>query len=63
MTIVYVHHIRDAKVCMRGARQWFEQHDLSWPEFLDKGMPLEQVEAIDDAFAQRVAETARRENL
>lgn len=59
--IVRVHHIRNAQICMKGARTWFERHDLSWDDFLDHGLPLEQVEAIEDALAQRVAEAARQE--
>lgn len=61
MITVRVEHIRNAGVCMRGARKWFELRGLSWSEFLSNGMPIDQVEALDDAFANRVAAAAREE--
>lgn len=57
--MVQVQHLRHANLCMRGARQWFGHHDLDWTQFLTKGLPVEDVEKIDDALARQVAQIAR----
>jgi hypothetical protein len=36
---VYTRHIRAAKVCMGGSRQFFVKHNLDWNDFLDNGIP------------------------
>lgn len=59
--IVTVNHIRQAKLCSRGARQWFELHKLNWNEFITKGLPIETLEALDDALAKRVCQCCRDE--
>ncbi|MBS0463506.1 MAG: hypothetical protein JSS03_00805 [Proteobacteria bacterium] len=52
-------HVRQARLCARGARAWFAAHGLDWSAFVRHGLPIERVEAIDDAFAQAVAVAAR----
>ncbi|MBS0599529.1 MAG: hypothetical protein JSR92_19905 [Proteobacteria bacterium] len=59
--IVTVRHVRQAALCMRGARAWFAAHGLDWSAFVRNGLPLATVEGIDDAFAARVAALARQE--
>lgn len=66
MTIrVTVAHARQAKLggpgvlCATGIRGWCEQHGIDLQAFLDEGLPVEALEAIDDAYAQRVAAIAR----
>ncbi len=51
--------IRAAKMCSRGARKFFERHDLDWSRFLKEGIELDEVEPINDAMAQRVVEVVR----
>ncbi|MEM8493221.1 MAG: hypothetical protein AAF756_20580 [Pseudomonadota bacterium] len=51
--------VREAKMCSKGAREFFEKHGLSWPDFLENGVPVEAIEAIDDAMANKVVEVAR----
>lgn len=67
MIRVTVQHARQAKLggpgvlCAPGIRGWCEQHGIDLRAFLDEGIPVEQLEAIDDAYAQRVAAIARAE--
>lgn len=61
MITVHMHHIRSAKLCSAGARQWFDKHDLSWTDFLHDGLPVEVVEATGCAIALRVTAIAREE--
>lgn len=66
--LVTVKHARAAKLgehsgvlCAAGIRTWMDRHGLDLRRFLDKGLPVEQFEALDDAFAQRLAVIAREE--
>lgn len=68
MTIlVTMRHARMARLdgkpvtCAPGIRAWCDQHGVDLYRFAHEGMPVEQVEAIDDAFAQRAAALARAE--
>ncbi|WP_239522894.1 hypothetical protein [Stenotrophomonas maltophilia] len=63
-----VEHARAAKLgehsgvlCAAGIRSWMDRHELNLRQFLDEGLPVEQFEALDDAFAQRLAAIAREE--
>ncbi|HHA2790815.1 TPA: hypothetical protein ACOEQ0_001159 [Stenotrophomonas maltophilia] len=66
--LVTVDHARAAKLgegngvlCAAGIRTWMDRHGLDLRQFLDEGLPAEQFEALDDAFAQRLALIAREE--
>lgn len=66
--LVTVEHARAAKLgeqsgvlCAAGIRTWMDRHGLDLRRFLDDGLPVEQFEALDDAFAQRLAALAREE--
>ncbi|HDS1128083.1 TPA: hypothetical protein QDZ99_001932 [Stenotrophomonas maltophilia] len=66
--LVTVDHARVAKLgehsgvlCAAGIRTWMDRHGLDLRQFLDDGLPVEQFEALDDAFAQRLAAIAREE--
>lgn len=52
-------HVRQAKMCSRGARAFFEKHNLDWQKFLDEGLPVEIIEATGDAMALQVAKVAK----
>lgn len=52
--IITVGHIRGSKLCMSGAREWFESHNLSWSDFLENGLPKETIAALNDPLADRV---------
>lgn len=54
-------HIRQCKMCSRGARAFFDRHGLDWSEFLRAGLPVEALEQTGDAMAMQVAAAARAE--
>lgn len=57
---ITMQHVMGARLCSRGARQWFTAHGLDYAKFLREGLPVEQVEALNDALAKRVVEYARK---
>lgn len=58
--IVTMRHVREAKMCAKGARQFFARYDyLDWNKFLDEGVPAEDLERTGDALALKVVEVAR----
>lgn len=59
---VFPSDIRAAGLCMRGTREWFEQHGLSWDLCVSQGTPQEVLLKIDDPFVQRVIQHIRGEN-
>lgn len=59
--IVRPRHIREAKLCMSGGRDWFAHHGLSWSTFVHEGYPVETIEGTGDALGQQVAAVARAE--
>lgn len=61
-TIVTMRHVRKAGLCSRGLRKFAEEKGLNWDDFLQNGMPLDQVRLIDDAMVQRVADLAEEED-
>lgn len=54
-------HLRAANFCNREPRLFFKQQGWSWQQFLDEGLPVEQVEASGDPMALRVAAIARQD--
>jgi hypothetical protein len=59
---VHMRHVRMAKICARGAREWYKAHDLDWNDFLDNGVPAEVLEATGDPIVQRAVDAARAEH-
>lgn len=57
--LVKMEHVRASKMCSRGARAFFQRHNLDWNTFIREGLPIEQIEATGDAMALQVAEVAR----
>ena len=53
--------IRAAKMCSRGARQFFDRNGLDWGDFVRNGVLIEVIEKIDDAMAQQVVGVAREQ--
>ena len=53
--------IRAAKMCSRGARQFFDRHGLDWSDFVRNGVLIDVIEKIDDAMAQQVVGVAREQ--
>ena len=61
--LVRVRHIRLAGLCSRGTRQWFTSRNLDYGTFINDGLRASQVEALNDALGNRVAQVARDEVL
>jgi len=57
----YMRHIRAAKICAGGARDWWPKKGLDWRDFLANGIPAEVLTATGDAFALKVVREAERE--
>jgi hypothetical protein len=52
-------HVRQAKLCSKGARTFFKRHGLDWATFVRVGLPADTIAATGDAMALRVVEVAR----
>ncbi len=48
-------------ICAPGVRAWCDRHGIDLRTFCSHGLPIEQFEALDDAFAQRMVAIARAE--
>lgn len=57
--IVRIADIRAAGYCVKGARKWFELHDLDFKAFLRDGIPAAELVEKGDALAKRVVEMKR----
>lgn len=64
---VMMRHARAARLdgggvtCAPGITAWAQRHDVDLRQLAREGLPIEEVERIDDAFAQRAAAIARAE--
>jgi hypothetical protein len=56
---VRMEHIRKAKMCSAGARQFVKRQGWDWAEFLRNGIPVEKLEETGDTMALEVARIAR----
>ncbi len=55
-------HVRMTKLCGPGVPVWHARFDRDLlHRFCREGLPVELLESMDDAFAQRVAAVARKE--
>jgi hypothetical protein len=59
--IVRISHVRKARLCNRGAREWFARQGWNWQEFLDNGIDADLLIATGDPYALRAVEAARDE--
>jgi hypothetical protein len=58
IVIVRMVHIRQAKMCSNGTRDFFNRHGLDWQEFLKEGVDAEKLRATGDAMALKVVKVA-----
>ncbi len=56
--MIKMQHVRGTFMCSRGARVFFEKHNLDWELFLKEGLPLSSVLKIDDEMARQVIQYA-----
>lgn len=56
--LLTVEDVREAGLCVRGAKQWFALHKLDFAHFLANGIRMSQLPS-NDALSQKVIEVAR----
>ena len=57
--IIRMKDVRAAKMCSRGARAFFDLHNLDWQAFLKDGIRASELLATGDYMAARLVEVAR----
>lgn len=58
--IVTVEDVRQAKLCIPGARLWCKRHGIDWHRFLKDGVEASRLIETRDAMAVRAVEMAQR---
>ena len=61
--VVMPRHIRAAKICMKGAREWHKAHGLEWSDCVTKGTPVSFIDSTGCPIAARAAAEARKEAI
>lgn len=59
---MYPRHVREVRICLKGARRWSASQGYSWSDFVKHGIPVSELEHIDNAFLQRAIAAARKEH-
>lgn len=54
-------HVREAKLCARGARAWVDTHGFSWSDFLRDGLTVVRLQETGDAAVYQVIALAERD--
>ena len=57
--VVRMIHVRQAKMCSHGAREFFKRHNLDWQDFLKNGISAEKLIQLNDAMANQVVKVAQ----
>lgn len=59
---IYSRHLRQCGFCLiPGGRDWFNQHNLDWRDFIKNGILVESIKHIDDDLARKVLDKANTE--
>lgn len=59
MTVVVTHaDMMACNYCNRGARAFCARHEINWQVFIQQGIPVSDVEHIDDAMLKNVIQYA-----
>lgn len=56
---IYMCHVREAKMCAKGTRAFFERQGWDFQEFLKNGLDAELFLKTGDAMALQVVEVAK----
>lgn len=59
--IITMKDIRKAKMCARGAREFFISYNLDYSEFLRNGISASIIEATGDPLALKVVKISRED--
>ncbi len=57
--ILTIKDVRAAGMCATGARDFCKTYGFSWSDFVKNGIPVEEVEHIDNALIKQVIEAAQ----
>lgn len=52
--------LRACKMCSRGARKFFERHNLDWHDFIRNGVDCDVIAQTKDTMAMKVVDHVRR---
>ena len=58
--IITMRDVRACNMCAKGAREFFQRHNLSWQDFIKNGIDSALLEKTGDAMAIKVIENAKR---
>ncbi len=58
---IHLRHLRAARLCSGGSREWCARNGFSWQQFITEGLPIEQMRALNDAMIDRVIAEAEKE--
>lgn len=50
-------------MCSRGCRAFCDQHGLDWVQFVHEGIPVSELEHIDDSMLQEVLRLVETEEI
>lgn len=59
---ITIDHVLGAGLCAKGTRGWARSNNVDLRDFLKNGMVESKVEALNDAFANRVLAHARAQH-
>lgn len=58
---IYMRHIRQAGLCAKGAREFFNHYQFDFNDFLKNGIDIKLIENTQDSMALKVVEIAKQE--
>jgi arsenate reductase-like glutaredoxin family protein len=53
---IYINDVRKSGHCVRGAKKWFQEHDMDFRDFLRNGVDSETFVTKGDGLAKKVVE-------
>lgn len=59
--LLHPRHLRRARLCMDGGRDWFAARGWSWSDFVSNGRRIEDFEETGCPLAARAVKFAREE--
>lgn len=60
---VHLRDMRELGYCNRGAREFFQRHNLDWIEFVNSGIDADKLVATGDGMAIKVVRHAEAKSL
>lgn len=60
---IYINDIRELGYCVRGIRDWFKGYGYDLRDVARNGVPIKEIEAIDDDLGREVVRSVRQKRL